>query len=137
MLSRQPSSTRLSRLCSLSCHAVLTVNISRYVSELHDVADRKLTSRWLSVPCITGTTSTLSISWGSILLSSCRSSSRLSTKIRNRIGTGEPECEAVPKTWLMCRTIHSMVFNALKLFMEINPELFQQCQENYRAQRRA
>lgn len=38
---------------------------------------------------------------------------------------------------LKCSTIHGMVFNALKLFMEINPELFQQCQDNYKAQRRA
>ena len=29
-----------------------------------------------------------------------------------------------------------MVYNALKLFMEINPELFEQCQVNYRQQRR-
>jgi serine/threonine-protein phosphatase 2A regulatory subunit B' len=30
-----------------------------------------------------------------------------------------------------------MVYNALKLFMEMNPELFQQCQDNYKAQRKA
>ncbi|ORY27459.1 protein phosphatase PP2A0 B subunit gamma isoform [Naematelia encephala] len=35
------------------------------------------------------------------------------------------------------RTIHGMVYNALKLFMEINPELFDQCQNSYKAQRRA
>lgn len=31
-----------------------------------------------------------------------------------------------------CRTIHGMVYNAMKLFMEINPSLFDECSENYR-----
>ena len=35
------------------------------------------------------------------------------------------------------RTIHGMVFNALKLFMEINGELFRQVQEDYKAQKKA
>lgn len=35
------------------------------------------------------------------------------------------------------RTIHGMVYNALKLFMEINQEVFEECQNNYRAQRKA
>jgi serine/threonine-protein phosphatase 2A regulatory subunit B' len=30
-----------------------------------------------------------------------------------------------------------MVYNALKLFMEMSPELFEEVQNNYRAQRRA
>lgn len=30
------------------------------------------------------------------------------------------------------RTIHGMVYNAMKLFMEINPQLFDECSENYR-----
>ncbi len=30
------------------------------------------------------------------------------------------------------RTIHGMVYNAMKLFMEINPGLFDECSENYR-----
>ena len=34
------------------------------------------------------------------------------------------------------RTIHGMVYNALKLFMEINPELFDETQNNYKASRR-
>ena len=37
---------------------------------------------------------------------------------------------------LMGRTIHGMVYNALKLFMEINPEMFQEAQANYQSQRR-
>lgn len=35
------------------------------------------------------------------------------------------------------RTIHGMVFNALKLFMEINGQLFREVQENYKAQKKA
>lgn len=35
------------------------------------------------------------------------------------------------------RTIHGMVYNALKLFMEINQEVFEECQNSYRAQRKA
>ncbi|KAL7419725.1 serine/threonine-protein phosphatase 2A 56 kDa regulatory subunit delta isoform [Cryptotrichosporon argae] len=35
------------------------------------------------------------------------------------------------------RTIHGMVYNALKLFMEISPDTFDECQKNYIAQRRA
>ena len=30
------------------------------------------------------------------------------------------------------RTIHGMVYNAMKLFMEINPQLFDECSEHYR-----
>ncbi|KAG9096362.1 Serine/threonine-protein phosphatase 2A 56 kDa regulatory subunit delta isoform, partial [Ceratobasidium sp. UAMH 11750] len=33
------------------------------------------------------------------------------------------------------RTIHGMVYNALKLFMEINPELFEQCVQNFKHDR--
>ncbi|CDZ97319.1 Serine/threonine protein phosphatase 2A, regulatory subunit [Phaffia rhodozyma] len=33
------------------------------------------------------------------------------------------------------RTIHGMVYNALKLFMEINPTLFNQCSENFKIAR--
>lgn len=35
------------------------------------------------------------------------------------------------------RTIHGMVYNALKLFMEINQQVFEECQNSYRAQRKA
>ena len=34
------------------------------------------------------------------------------------------------------RTIHGMVYNALKLFMEINPAYFEEVQNNYKTQRR-
>jgi hypothetical protein len=30
-----------------------------------------------------------------------------------------------------CRTIHSMVYNAMKMFMEINPQLFDECSHEY------
>ena len=33
------------------------------------------------------------------------------------------------------RTIHNMVYDALKLFMDMNPPLFDQCTSNYRPQR--
>lgn len=35
-------------------------------------------------------------------------------------------------TFLSHRTIHGMIYNALKLFMEINPELFDECVHNYK-----
>jgi serine/threonine-protein phosphatase 2A regulatory subunit B' len=31
----------------------------------------------------------------------------------------------------MVRTIHGMVYNAMKLFMEINPQLFDDCSHDY------
>jgi serine/threonine-protein phosphatase 2A regulatory subunit B' len=36
---------------------------------------------------------------------------------------------------LHARTIHGMVYNALKLFMEINPTLFDECTNNYKLAR--
>lgn len=32
---------------------------------------------------------------------------------------------------ILCRTIHGMVYNAMKLFMEINPQLFDDCSHDY------
>lgn len=34
------------------------------------------------------------------------------------------------------RTIHGMVYNALKVFVEINPQLFEECQQGYREHKR-
>ena len=31
----------------------------------------------------------------------------------------------------MARTIHGMVYNAMKLFMEVNPQLFDECSHEY------
>lgn len=37
---------------------------------------------------------------------------------------------------LHCRTIHGMIYNALKVFVEINPQLFDECQHGYKAMKR-
>jgi hypothetical protein len=34
----------------------------------------------------------------------------------------------------VCRTIHGMVYNAMKLFMEVNPQLFDECSHQYAEQ---
>lgn len=34
------------------------------------------------------------------------------------------------------RTIHGMVYNALKVFVEINPQLFEECQHGYKEHKR-
>ncbi|GHJ85301.1 hypothetical protein NliqN6_1703 [Naganishia liquefaciens] len=34
------------------------------------------------------------------------------------------------------RTIHGMIYNALKVFVEINPQLFEECQHGYKAMKR-
>jgi len=34
-----------------------------------------------------------------------------------------------------CRTIHGHIYNALKLFMEMNQHLFDECTQNYKASR--
>lgn len=36
---------------------------------------------------------------------------------------------------LHLRTIHGLVYNALKLFMEINPNLFDMCTNDFKQQR--
>jgi len=41
------------------------------------------------------------------------------------------KCCVVLKRW-ECRTIHGMVYNALKLFMEINPDLFDESMQQYK-----
>jgi serine/threonine-protein phosphatase 2A regulatory subunit B' len=35
---------------------------------------------------------------------------------------------------MCCRTIHGMVYNAMKLFMEVNPQLFDECSHEYTEQ---
>lgn len=35
---------------------------------------------------------------------------------------------------IVCRTIHGMVYNAMKLFMEVNPQLFDDCSHDYAEQ---
>ena len=36
-----------------------------------------------------------------------------------------------PRSLIHSRTIHGMVYNAMKLFMEINPQLFDDCSHDY------
>ena len=38
---------------------------------------------------------------------------------------------------LICRTIHGLIYNALKLFMEMNQKLFDECTQSYSRQRDA
>ena len=54
-------------------------------------------------------------------------------KTRRVIGTGQSSQPSVDKLLLTdCpRTIHGMVYNAMKLFMEINPQLFDDCSHDY------
>ena len=33
-----------------------------------------------------------------------------------------------------CRTIHGLIYNALKLFMEMNQKLFDSCTQQYKAE---
>ena len=39
--------------------------------------------------------------------------------------------QVVEQNLTVCRTIHGMVYNAMKLFMEINPQLFDDCSHEY------
>src|SRR5579862_6755818 len=55
-------------------------------------------------------------------------------RIQRDIGTGETSA-AIRAQLFRCltrpRTIHGMVYNAMKLFMEINPQLFDDCSHEY------
>uniref|UniRef100_A0A8C8CU29 Serine/threonine protein phosphatase 2A regulatory subunit n=1 Tax=Oncorhynchus tshawytscha TaxID=74940 RepID=A0A8C8CU29_ONCTS len=37
--------------------------------------------------------------------------------------------------WSLCRTIHGLIYNALKLFMEMNQKLFDDCTQQFRAEK--
>lgn len=54
------------------------------------------------------------------------------TKTPRVTGTGKlcPHCN-VGRLLKRDRTIHGMVYNAMKLFMEINPQLFDDCSHEY------
>lgn len=39
------------------------------------------------------------------------------------------------KLHLFCRTIHGLIYNALKLFMEMNQKLFDDCTQQYKTER--
>lgn len=38
-------------------------------------------------------------------------------------------------SWFLCRTIHGLIYNALKLFMEMNQKLFDDCTQQYKAEK--
>lgn len=46
-----------------------------------------------------------------------------------------PLSSFLSKTDPACSTIHGMVYNALKLFMEINPDLFDEAMQQYKQHR--
>jgi hypothetical protein len=55
------------------------------------------------------------------------------TRIQKLTGTGEfAICVLLAVLTLVYRTIHGMVYNALKLFMEINPDLFDEAMQQYK-----
>jgi len=35
---------------------------------------------------------------------------------------------------MFCRTIHGLIYNALKLFMEMNQKLFDSCTQRFKAE---
>lgn len=35
----------------------------------------------------------------------------------------------------LCRTIHGLIYNALKLFMEMNQKLFDDCTQQFKAEK--
>lgn len=37
--------------------------------------------------------------------------------------------------WSVCRTIHGLIYNALKLFTEMNQKLFDECTQKYKNER--
>ena len=52
-------------------------------------------------------------------------------KIPKGIGTGMIPTPLRKLAADYCSTIHGMVYNAMKLFMEINPQLFDDCSHDY------
>lgn len=41
----------------------------------------------------------------------------------------------VPTQSFTCRTIHGLIYNALKLFMEMNQKLFDDCTQQFKAEK--
>ncbi len=79
-----------------------------------------------------GTTSTSVTSLATMLKSSCQSCFSHYMRTRKAIGTGTFAISPQNAHTEHGRTIHGMVYNAMKLFMEINPQLFDECSEHYR-----
>ena len=87
-------------------------------------------------PSTSGTTSTSATSSATTSMSSCRSCLRRSMKILRDTGTGQSPLSTLANRLTstltsICRTIHGMVYNAMKLFMEVNPGLFDECSHEY------
>jgi serine/threonine-protein phosphatase 2A regulatory subunit B' len=53
------------------------------------------------------------------------------TRIQKDIGIGKSIFDEAISSTNRFRTIHGMVYNAMKLFMEINPQLFDDCSHDY------
>ena len=72
-------------------------------------------------------------------LLSCPSCSLLFIKIQSRIGTSESNQTSIlsfcSSHIFFIRTIHGLIYNALKLFMEMNQKLFDDCTQQYRSER--
>src|SRR5450432_2110218 len=66
-----------------------------------------------------------------MLRSSFRSCSHPFTRTRRDIGIGKSKPDLENHLLTCTRTIHGMVYNAMKLFMEINPQLFDDCSHDY------
>ena len=79
-----------------------------------------------------GTTNTFAISSATTWKSSCQSCFSHSMKTQKVTGTGTFATQHQNAHTDLSRTIHGMVYNAMKLFMEINPQLFDECSEHYR-----
>lgn len=94
-------------------------------------------ARWPNAPSTFGTTNTFVTSSAITWMSSCQSCLRRCMRIPRDTGIGmlTRPCTACTARALQLtldyRTIHGMVYNAMKLFMEVNPQLFDECSHDY------
>ena len=79
-----------------------------------------------------GTTNISATSLAIMSKSSCQSCFSRYMRTRKAIGIGTFAIRRQDGRADLGRTIHGMVYNAMKLFMEINPQLFDECSEHYR-----
>jgi hypothetical protein len=58
-------------------------------------------------------------------------------QVHSSIGTGKYGYSALFYLFFLftsiCRTIHNLVYNALKIFMDMDPALFEKCTLEYKA----
>ena len=90
-------------------------------------------ARSLNAPCTSGITSTSAIWLATMLKPYYPSCSPLCMKTRKATGIGLSFSMHRAEFHHLTdgRTIHGMVYNAMKLFMEINPQLFDDCSHDY------